>query len=74
MGLTPKPKGRKAVSNSNKTNNSNKTKSTSKVNLQDDDYAKLLKRLAYLEAENDYLKKLDALIQQEQRQTNKSTN
>ncbi|WP_181814412.1 hypothetical protein [Moraxella lacunata] len=46
--------------------NSNKTKSTSKVNLQDDDYAKLLKRLAYLEAENDYLKKLDALIRQKE--------
>ncbi|STZ63448.1 Uncharacterised protein [Moraxella lacunata] len=60
MGLTPKPKGRKSVSNSNK------TKSTSKVNLQDDDYAKLLKRLAYLEAENDYLKKLDALIRQKE--------
>ncbi|MDO5051227.1 MAG: hypothetical protein Q4D68_05760 [Moraxella equi] len=43
-----------------------KNKSTNKTKSQDDDYAKLLKRLAYLEAENDYLKKLDALIRQKE--------
>ncbi|AKG15665.2 hypothetical protein AAX09_06650 [Moraxella bovoculi] len=68
MGLEPKPEGRKAMSNKHSTNKdkTSKNKSTSKTKPQDDDYAKLLKRLAYLEAENDYLKKLDALIRQKE--------
>ncbi|VEG13977.1 helix-turn-helix domain-containing protein [Moraxella cuniculi] len=74
MGLTPKPKGRKVMSNKHNTNKdkTTKNKSTSKTKPQDDDYAKLLKRLAYLEAENDYLKKLDALIRQKEQSKNKS--
>ncbi|STZ08646.1 Transposase and inactivated derivatives [Moraxella caprae] len=67
MGVTPKPKGRKAVSNKHNANQNKLTnKTTSKTKPQDDDYAKLLKRLAYLEAENDHLKKLDALIRQKE--------
>lgn len=68
MGLEPKPKGRKAMSNKH---NANQNKSTNKTKPQDDDYAKLLKRLEYLEAENDYLKKLDALIRQKEQSKNK---
>lgn len=68
MGLEPKPKGRKIMSNKHNTNKdkTSKHKSTNKAKPQDDDYTKLLKRLAYLEAENDYLKKLDALIRQKE--------
>ena len=69
MGLEPKPKGRKAMSNSK--HKASKNQSTNKAEPQDDDYAKLLKRLAYLEAENDYLKKLDALIRQKKQNQTK---
>ncbi|MDO4896287.1 MAG: hypothetical protein Q3971_02895 [Moraxella sp.] len=42
-------------------NKTTKSKSTNKTKPQDNDYAKLLKRLAYLEAENDHLKKARCL-------------
>ncbi|STZ01480.1 Transposase and inactivated derivatives [Moraxella lacunata] len=64
MGLIPKPKGKKAMSNKH---NANKTKSTWKTK-QDHEKSvdDLLDELAYLGAENDYLKKLDALIRQKE--------
>ena len=57
MGLTPKPKGRKAMTQS--TNKKAKANQTST-----NEHAELLRRIQYLEAENAYLKKLDALIRQ----------
>lgn len=68
MGLEPKPKGRKAVSNSNK---KNKQTNSSKAQIKDNEYKQLLRRLEYLEAENAYLKKLDALIRQKEQSKNK---
>ena len=53
MGLTPKPKGRRPMS-----------KSTNKSDKAANEHAELLRRIQYLEAENAYLKKLDALIRQ----------
>lgn len=80
MGFTPKPKGRKAVSKSNKKNNKTNTdiKSTNKTKpswQSKQDHEKsvddLLDELAYLRAENDYLKKLDALIRKKKQSKNK---
>ncbi|OOS26861.1 helix-turn-helix domain-containing protein [Moraxella pluranimalium] len=66
MGLTPKPKGRRPMSKS--TNKSDKAAKASKVAKTDkiltNEHAELLRRIQYLEAENAYLKKLDALIRQ----------
>ena len=68
MGLIPKPKGKKAMSNSNTTNNTNKTKATNKAKSTwktKQDHEKsvddLLDELAHLKAENDYLKKARCL-------------
>ncbi|WP_029102009.1 helix-turn-helix domain-containing protein [Moraxella caprae] len=81
MGLTPKPKGRKAMSNKHNANQNKLTnKTTSKPSWQakpdnEKSVDDLLAELAYLRAENDYLKKLDALIrqkEQEAQQKNKS--
>lgn len=68
MGLEPKPRDRKAVSNRH---NANKNKSTSKPSFQtkpdnEKSVDDLLAELAYLRAGNNYLKKLDALIHQKQ--------
>ncbi len=66
MGLTPKPKGRRPMTTS--TNKSDKAAKASKVVKTDktltNEHAELLRRIQYLEAENAYLKKLDALIRQ----------
>lgn len=81
MGLTPKPKDRKAMSNKHNANQNKLTnKATSKPSWQakpdnEKSVDDLLAELAYLRAENDYLKKLDALIrqkEQEAQQKNKS--
>lgn len=78
IGLEPKPKGRKPMSNKHNPNKSQSTinKGTSKPNWQTKpDHEKsvddLLTELTYLRAENDYLKKLDALIRQKQQNQNK---
>lgn len=63
MGLTPKPKGRKAMTSS--TNKKSKVAKKAKANkTSTNEHAELLRRIQYLEAENAYLKKLDALIRQ----------
>ncbi|OOS26083.1 helix-turn-helix domain-containing protein [Moraxella pluranimalium] len=63
MGLTPKPKGRKSMTTS--TNKSDKAAKKAKANqTSTNEHAELLRRIQYLEAENAYLKKLDALIRQ----------
>ncbi|STZ08256.1 Transposase and inactivated derivatives [Moraxella caprae] len=78
MGLEPKPKGRKAMSNKHNANQNKLTnKTTSKPSWQakpdnEKSVDDLLAELAYLRAENDYLKKLDALIRQKEQLKNKS--
>lgn len=63
MGLTSKPKGRKAMTSS--TNKSDKAAKKAKADkTSTNEHAELLRRIQYLEAENAYLKKLDALIRQ----------
>ncbi|UTO05666.1 helix-turn-helix domain-containing protein [Moraxella sp. FZLJ2107] len=75
MGLTPKPKGRRPMSKSTnksdkvaKATKTSKVAKTAKVDRTDktltNEHAELLRRIQYLEAENAYLKKLDALIRQ----------
>lgn len=70
MGLYPKPKGRIPVNTaSDKSDKAAKPAKTSKVDKaqsQSNEHANLLRRIQYLEAENAYLKKLDALIRQRQ--------
>lgn len=49
---------------SDKATKSTKVTKTSKAKSPTDEHADLLRRIQYLEAENAYLKKLDALIRQ----------
>ena len=70
IGLYPKPKGRIPVSTasdkSTKPTKSAKISKADKARSVNDEHAELLRRIQYLEAENAYLKKLDALIHQRQ--------
>lgn len=71
MGLTPNPKAEKQCQ-TNKTTSKPSWQAKPDNEKSVDD---LLAELAYLRAENDYLKKLDALIrqkEQEAQQKNKS--
>ena len=71
MGLTPKPKGRKSMTTS--TNKSDKAAKKTKANqTSTNEHAELLRRIQYLEAENAYLKKLDALIRQKNQSKSKT--
>ena len=71
MGLTPKPKGRKSMTTS--TNKSDKAAKKAKANqTSTNEHAELLRRIQYLEAENAYLKKLDALIRQKNQSKSKT--
>ena len=83
MGLTPKPKGRKSMTTStnksDKAAKATKATKTSKVANADkanqtstNEHAELLRRIQYLEAENAYLKKLDALIRQKNQSKSKT--
>lgn len=74
MGLEPKPKGRKEMSNKRNTNQNKTTNKPSWQTKPDNEKSvnDLLAELAYLRAENDYLKKLDALIRQKEQSKNKS--
>ena len=63
MGLTSKPKGRRPMTTS--TNKSDQATNVDKTDkTPTNEHAELLRRIQYLEAENAYLTKLDALIRQ----------